>query len=108
MAQVSNDIKLKINRFTVLAKKLYPIEKILLYGSYARGTNREDSDIDVAVVIDEKDHLKRIPITAGLLRCANEVDSTIEPKCIFGDEYRKHSEASILAEIINTSIEMSL
>jgi predicted nucleotidyltransferase len=106
MAQVSNLIIEKINRFSSLARRHYPIEKVLLYGSYARGTYSADSDIDVAVVVDLSDHLRRIEITADLIHCANEVDSIIEPKCIFLDEYKEHDEASILAEIINTAIEV--
>ncbi len=106
MAQISNAIREKINRFSLLARKQYPIEKILLFGSYAKGTNTADSDIDIAVVVNAKDHLKRVEITAKLIHCANQVDSIIEPKCIFGDEYKNYNKASILAEIINTSIEV--
>jgi predicted nucleotidyltransferase len=106
MAQISNSIREKINRFSVLARQRYPIEKVLLYGSYAKGTNTADSDIDVAVVVNVKDHLKRIEITTNLIHCANEVDSIIEPKCVFADEYRNYDKASILSEILNTGIEI--
>lgn len=30
------------------------IKKVILYGSYARGDNREDSDIDVMILVDLK------------------------------------------------------
>ena len=106
MAQISNTVKEKINRFSALAGQRYPIEKVLLYGSYVKGTNTADSDIDVAVVINTKDHLKRIEITTVLIHCANKVDSAIEPKCVFADEYRNYDKASILAEILNTAIEV--
>ena len=94
MAQIPNTIKEKINRFSHLARQRYPIEKVLLYGSYAKGNNTINSDIDVAVVINVKDHYKRIEITAELIHYANLVDSLIEPKCIFTDEYRNHDKAS--------------
>jgi predicted nucleotidyltransferase len=107
MAQISNSIKEKIRHFSVLAKQRFPIERILLYGSHAKGVNTADSDIDIAVVVNVKDHLKRIEITAGLIHCANLVDSAIEPRCVFEDEYNNHDQASILSEIIQSGIEIS-
>ncbi|MBN1972187.1 MAG: nucleotidyltransferase domain-containing protein [Sedimentisphaerales bacterium] len=79
MVQEQSVILNKVSRFYESAKQLLPIKKILLYGSYAKGTATENSDIDV----------------------------TIEPKCIFWDEYLNHDKASILAEIINKSIEIA-
>lgn len=34
-----------------------PIKKAWLFGSYARGEEQEDSDIDLLVVFDEKEHV---------------------------------------------------
>ena len=96
----------KIQRFYHAARELLPIKKVLLYGSYVRGNARPDSDIDVAVVVDESDHSKRVQITAQLFRFAFAVDPAIEPKCIFWDEYATHDPASILSEIIRTGIEV--
>jgi len=33
------------------------IKKIILYGSYARGDNRPDSDIDIMILVDVKDSI---------------------------------------------------
>ena len=73
----------------------------------AKGQATENSDIDVAVVVDETDHSKRFDITARLFHEAFNIDAAIEPKCIFWDEYINHDKASILAEIINKSIEIA-
>jgi predicted nucleotidyltransferase len=80
---------------------------MLLYGSYAKGTATEDSDIDVAVVVDQTDHSKRVEITARLFHAAFDIDAAIEPKCIFWDEYQNPDKASILSEIIINSIEIA-
>ena len=80
---------------------------MLLYGSHAKGLATENSDIDVAVVVDEIDHSKRIEITARLFHAAYDIDAAIEPKCIFWDEYVNPEKASILSEIINKSIEIA-
>lgn len=94
-------------RFYHAARLLFPIKKMLLYGSHAKGLATEDSDIDVAVVVDETDHSRRIEITAKLFHAAYDIDAAIEPKCIFRDEYENPDKASILSEIINKSIEIA-
>lgn len=73
---------------------------------YHSGSAGKDSDIDVAVVVDETDHARRIEITTRLFDSAFRVDPALEPKSIFRDEYEDHDPASILAEIINTAIEI--
>jgi len=107
MDQSQAIVREKVLRFYESAKQLFPIKKVLLYGSHAKGRATEDSDIDVAVVVDEADRSKRIEITARLFHSAFEVDAAIEPKCIFWDEYKNHDKASILSEIISTAIEIA-
>jgi predicted nucleotidyltransferase len=106
MNQLEAVVRDKVLRFYEAARESVPIRKVLLYGSYAKGRATEDSDIDVAVVVDEPDHTKRIEITAKLFHSAFQVDPALEPKCVFWDEYENHDEASILSEIIDTSVEI--
>ena len=100
-------IRDKVLRFHQAVKQLFPVKKMLLYGSHAKGTATEDSDIDVAVVVDDTDHSRRIEITASLFHAAFNIDAAIEPKCIFWDEYVNHDKTSILSEIIDKSIEIA-
>ena len=44
--------KEKIKNFYFLIKDKYKVKGIILYGSYAKGTTRKDSDIDVLVDLD--------------------------------------------------------
>lgn len=104
MAPITNEIKQKLLSFYSLIRNKYPVRELFLYGSHAKGTSHKDSDIDVGVVLDIKDHSKRIDIGANLFHEAGKVDVAIEPKCIFWDEYLKHDKASILGEIIRTGI----
>ena len=106
MDQVEAVIRDKILRFRESAGRQLPIRKVLLYGSYAKGYATPRSDIDVAVVVDEADHTKRMEITASLFHWAAQIDPAIEPKCIFWDEYRNPDAASILSEIIATAVEV--
>jgi uncharacterized protein len=51
--------------------------KIILFGSYAKGTHNEDSDIDIAVIL--KDYNNLIEIQVDLMRLRRKIDSRIEP-----------------------------
>jgi predicted nucleotidyltransferase len=106
MSQEQNIICQKVLAFYQVARSSVPIRKVFLYGSWAKGNPKQESDIDVAVVVDEKNHLKRINIGSTLFHYASMVDSRIEPKCIFYDEYRHPEPASILSEILATGIEI--
>jgi len=68
----------KIKKFKYLISDHFDIKKVLLFGSYARGTNNEDSDIDVAIVVEnlEDDYFKTTPL---LWRLRREIDDRIEP-----------------------------
>ena len=101
------DIKGRVRQFRDEAKQLFPVKKVLLYGSHAKGSARTDSDIDVAVVVDLPDHHNRIDITTALFHCAGQVDVCIETKCIFWDEYQNCEQGSILSEIKRAAIEIT-
>jgi uncharacterized protein len=59
-------------------KNYLPVDMIVLYGSYARGTAKKTSDIDIAVVVDrfKGDYLKVSSELFGLVR---NVNKRIEP-----------------------------
>jgi predicted nucleotidyltransferase len=42
----------KVSAYKMLLKDHFTIEKMYLFGSYANGTAHDDSDIDVAIVVD--------------------------------------------------------
>lgn len=106
MAEDQNTIKRKVRAFSNAAASAFPIKKVFLYGSWAKGTPHKDSDIDVGVVVDFEDHAQRMAITSKLFRYAYPIDSRIEPKCVFWDEYQHPEPCSILEEIIRTGIEV--
>lgn len=101
-----NTVKKQLLDFYNKIHTLYPVRKMLLYGSYAKGCTQRDSDIDVAVVVDLPDCTDKIEITANLMRQARSIDVNIEPLCVLLSEYNNHEPASILGEIIKTSIEI--
>lgn len=68
----------KLKEFKLLLQKHYNLNSLFLFGSYATGNQREDSDIDVAVVVNELagDYLTYTPLLWKLRR---QIDSRIEP-----------------------------
>jgi predicted nucleotidyltransferase len=72
MLKKAQDIKKIIERFKQELKKLnINSENIILYGSYAKGSPREDSDIDLIVVSDDfkkmnlRERLEILGLAAG-------------------------------------------
>jgi len=67
-----------VRRFSESVRKAFDPEMIILYGSYAKGTQSESSDIDVAVIVDrvEGDFLDQETL---LYRMRRDIDDRIEP-----------------------------
>ena len=56
-----SELLIKLANVKSELKQQFGIEEIALFGSYARGEAKEDSDIDIAIIkIDKKDFLKRL------------------------------------------------
>lgn len=71
------------------------IDKLILYGSYASGTSREGSDIDVVVISKDfagKDYWERTEI---LSRAVYEVFEPIEAVAVTPEEWNKGESAVV-------------
>ncbi len=55
----------------------FDCRQVFLFGSYAKGTNSEESDIDIAVVLGEFENPFEIQLE--LMRLRRSIDSRIEP-----------------------------
>lgn len=49
-----SELQIILKKVKVAAKQLYgdKLNRIILYGSYARGDNTEESDIDIMIILD--------------------------------------------------------
>lgn len=57
-----SELKIVLQEVENASKQLYgdKLNKIILYGSYARGDNTEESDIDIMIILDgDIDDVKR-------------------------------------------------
>ena len=65
-------------KYAALVKEKMPFEKIVLFGSYAKGNFRKDSDIDIAVIVNNLDS-DFFDTSAMLWTLCRQVDVNIEP-----------------------------
>lgn len=62
----------------ILMENNIPVWRMYLYGSYVKGSNHEDSDIDLAVFWD-RDNIDGFDEDIQLLKLTKKVDLRIEP-----------------------------
>lgn len=87
---MTRHVAAKLKKFNDLVKNtLSPKSKIILFGSYAKGKNKEWSDIDVAIIVPKvKNRLKsEIDLRVKSL----QIDETINPFIFSEDEFRENS-----------------
>lgn len=61
MSSLSMDEKSIITLFVDYLNRTHPgeVDKVMLYGSRARGDNRKDSDVDILVLVKDKKKINR-------------------------------------------------
>lgn len=90
----------------LLEEENIKIEKVILFGSYAKGTQRLDSDIDLAIIspdFKEEDCIKNMTL---LLCKANLLKVDIQTIPFSIEEYNEPK--GIMEEILNTGIELKV
>ncbi len=95
-----------IKRFaTALTKEGITVDRVILYGSYAKGEEGPDSDIDVAVVSRDfgKDRTEEGML---LFRIAGEIDVRLEPVPISMESYENDTWVPLIYEIRTKGIEL--
>lgn len=103
---MDKNIDTTITKYLDLIKKNFSdIEKVYLFGSYAKGKSTNDSDIDVALIFTNLDDSKRFDIQVQLMMLAAQIDSRIEPHPISHDDF--DSGNPFVVEIKKTGIEVA-
>ncbi len=76
--------------------KYVKIDKVIVYGSYAYGKPREDSDIDIAVISEDFAGMSMIEKVELLSKVSLAVDSRIEVKGFSREEYDNALPGSLI------------
>ena len=66
-----------VKKYAEVVKNSFDYQKVILFGSYARGNARKDSDIDIAIVFS--DYENRIDRQVELMKLTRQIDTRIEP-----------------------------
>ena len=89
----------KLVKYKLLVSKHFDIDNIVLFGSYAKGSESDASDIDVAIIVNsiDKDFFSYAPLLWKLRR---EIDDRIEPILI----EKNRDETGFLQEVLKTGL----
>ena len=101
---IDAEIATSVKKFAKEVSKKYKISAIILFGSYAKGTNHEDSDIDIAIVSEDFEDI--YDVMAILMGMTWDIDARIEPHPITKDDYDKIADPFI-KEVIDTGIKVA-
>ncbi len=78
------------------------VRRAYIFGSHARGTQKEDSDIDIAVVLGKMDDFFEVQME--LFRRRRKIDLRIEPHPFDASDFTENDPMA--AEILSTGIEV--
>ena len=95
----NREIITKLANYKLLVSKHFDIDQLVLFGSYAKGTQKVDSDIDVAIIVNsiDQDFFSYAPLLWKLRR---EIDDRIEPILI----EKNNDESGFLYEVLKTGL----
>jgi len=90
-----------------LKKEGISVEHVILYGSYAKGKARPDSDIDVAIVSNNFGR-DRVEEGMTLFKIAGNIDSRLEPVPISSYAYKNDTWVPLIYEVREKGIELKV
>ncbi len=108
MAKKSIDNKLImqiVQKYVDRILENYKVETIILFGSYAKGTEHEDSDIDIAVITDDIEN-DVFDEEVKLMILRRGIDYRIEPHIIRIQDYKERNDPFV-QEVIDTGIKVA-
>lgn len=92
-----------VEQYITEISKYYDIKEVYLFGSYAKGTNTADSDIDVAVILDSNNNT--FDLLVELMMYTSNIDLRIEPHPIKEEDFKEGNP--FVQEIIDTGIKVA-
>lgn len=89
--------------FVDTVKSKYDLQRAILFGSYAKGTNHEDSDIDIALVINNLED--SFGTQVKLMKLRRTIDLRIEPHPFSTLEFNNSNP--VVIEILKNGLEIN-
>ncbi|MGA1840531.1 MAG: nucleotidyltransferase domain-containing protein [bacterium] len=97
-----------IQGFVSVLRQEIPVDNVILFGSYAQGTAKDHSDIDLAIISNWFRNRPRIENMQFLSRLAAKYNSLIEALPFTTDEYNNLDKRTFLANVVKTGKEFPL
>jgi len=96
-----------IQQYIIDVKKVMPIDKVYLYGSYAKGTHHNDSDVDICFFSKAFESKRSLDILTELfyLKIKYDKDLLIEPNAF--PESELYNDNPFVKEILRTGREIA-
>jgi predicted nucleotidyltransferase len=85
-------------------RKVMPVDKVMLYGSYAKGCARNDSDIDICFFLTSFNDMKKHDIVVKLFLFAHKYKLYIEPNVFEVSDL--YDDNPFVKEVLRTGIEI--
>lgn len=101
--RIRNEIEKIVEDYINVLKEKFNIVEVYLFGSYAKGIEREDSDIDIAIV--SNDFIDRMDAMIELLMLKTDIDLRIEPHPFNQEEFQDGNP--FVEEIKNTGLKVA-
>jgi len=106
MVYQKNGIRKILAQFISEAKKRIPVQKVILFGSYAKGAPKKFSDIDIAVIsprFSRMNELRRIKLLLGCVhRIKYDLSVDMETFGFSPEEYENAGHFDFLGVIKST------
>jgi uncharacterized protein len=88
------------NKYVDSISNKYVILEAYVFGSFAKGTNHDDSDIDVAIVVENVSDI--IDAQIDMMKLRRKIDLRIEPHPFLFSDFT--IENPVVFEILNSGI----
>lgn len=97
------NIMLVVKKYIEKISKHYDIKEVYIFGSYTKGTENKDSDIDIAVVLDSNKN--SVDLMVELMIMTQNIDLRIEPHPIKIEDFQEGNP--FIDEIKNTGLKIA-
>jgi predicted nucleotidyltransferase len=94
------EVRVILDRYRQALERSIRVDRLVLYGSYARGDARDDSDIDVIVVSPDFDPKQPLRDQRTLSHATIDVDVSISPIPVAVSVYDAPSAAPTLLDVV--------
>lgn len=96
-----------VREYIADVKKVMPIDKAYMYGSYAKGTQKEDSDVDICFFSDAFASKRTIDVLPRLLGLSRKyyMDIDIDPRAFPTSEL--DNDNPFVKEVLRTGFEIT-